>query len=85
MHSIEKCQLDLLSDGVLLSNWVVQAGIDEVLGLERERLMLLYACAGCALEAEHQLLEMKVLGREPDTQLCCFLTLALSRLNHSRK
>jgi len=47
--------------------------------------MLLYTCAGCALEAEHQLLEMKVLGREPDTQLCCFLTLALSRLNHSRK
>jgi hypothetical protein len=42
-------------------------GVDEVLGLERETLMSLYTCAGCGLEAEHQLLEMKVLGREPDT------------------
>ncbi|AQK85482.1 Pentatricopeptide repeat-containing protein [Zea mays] len=69
MHSINKYQSDLLSDGVLLSNWVVQEGSSEVLGLVRERLLSLYTCAGCGLEAEHQLWEMKLLGREPDTQL----------------
>lgn len=69
MHSIKKYQSDLLSDGVLLSNWVVQEGSSEVLGLVRERLLSLYTCAGCGLEAEHQLWEMKLLGREPDTQL----------------
>ncbi|XP_066366896.1 pentatricopeptide repeat-containing protein At2g30100, chloroplastic-like [Miscanthus floridulus] len=69
MHSIEKYQSDLLSDGVLLSNWAVQEGSSEVLGLVHERLLSLYTCAGCGLEAEHQLWEMKLLGREPDTQL----------------
>lgn len=69
MHSIKKYQSGLLSDGVLLSNWVVQEGSSEVLGLVRERLLSLYTCAGCGLEAEHQLWEMKLLGREPDTQL----------------
>ncbi|CAN6360474.1 unnamed protein product [Urochloa humidicola] len=69
MHSIEKYQSDLLSDGVLLSNWAVEEGSSEVLGLVHERLLSLYTCAGCGLEAEHQLWEMKLLGREPDTQL----------------
>ncbi|CAL4900162.1 unnamed protein product [Urochloa decumbens] len=69
MHSIEKYQSELLSDGVLLSNWAVEEGSSEVLGLVHERLLSLYACAGCGLEAEHQLWEMKLLGREPDTQL----------------
>ncbi|KAF0910466.1 hypothetical protein E2562_002926 [Oryza meyeriana var. granulata] len=41
----------------------------DVLGLVHERLLSLYTCAGCGLEAEHQLWEMKLLGREPDTQL----------------
>ena len=57
MHNIEKCQTDLLSDGVLLSNWAVQEGSSEVLGLVHERLLSLYTCAGCGLEAEHQLWE----------------------------
>ncbi|CAN6333440.1 unnamed protein product [Urochloa humidicola] len=69
MHSIEKYQSDLLSDGVLLSNWAVEEGSSEVLGLVHERLLSLYTCAGCGLEAEHQLWEMELLGREPDTQL----------------
>ncbi|KAK3135840.1 hypothetical protein QOZ80_5BG0424100 [Eleusine coracana subsp. coracana] len=69
MHSIEKYQSELLSDGVLLSNWAVQEGSSDVLGLVHERLLSLYTCAGCGLEAEHQLWEMKLLGREPDTQL----------------
>ncbi|KAL6630976.1 hypothetical protein ACP70R_028316 [Stipagrostis hirtigluma subsp. patula] len=69
MHSIEKYQSELLSNGVLLSNWAVQEGSSEVLGLVHERLLSLYTCAGCGLEAEHQLWEMKLLGREPDTQL----------------
>ncbi|XP_062231150.1 pentatricopeptide repeat-containing protein At2g30100, chloroplastic-like [Phragmites australis] len=69
MHSIEKYQSELLSDGVLLSNWAVQEGSSEVLGLVHERLLSLYTCAGRGLEAEHQLWEMKILGREPDTQL----------------
>lgn len=69
MCSIEKYQSELLNNGVLLSNWAVQEGSSEVLGLVHERLLSLYTCAGCGLEAEHQLWEMKLLGREPDTQL----------------
>ncbi|XP_062180787.1 pentatricopeptide repeat-containing protein At2g30100, chloroplastic-like [Phragmites australis] len=69
MGSIEKYQSELLSDGVLLSNWAVHEGSSEVLGLVHERLLSLYTCAGCGLEAEHQLWEMKLLGREPDRQL----------------
>uniref|UniRef100_J3M655 Pentacotripeptide-repeat region of PRORP domain-containing protein n=2 Tax=Oryza brachyantha TaxID=4533 RepID=J3M655_ORYBR len=69
MHSIETYQSKLLRDGVLLSNWAIQEGSSDVLGLVRERLLSLYTCAGCGLEAEHQLWEMKLLGREPDTQL----------------
>uniref|UniRef100_M8BVZ6 Pentacotripeptide-repeat region of PRORP domain-containing protein n=1 Tax=Aegilops tauschii TaxID=37682 RepID=M8BVZ6_AEGTA len=69
MHNIEKYQSKLLGDGVLLSNWAVQEGSSEVLGLVHERLLSLYTCAGCGLEAEHQLWELKLVGREPDTQL----------------
>jgi pentatricopeptide repeat protein len=69
MKGIEKYQSELLSDGVLLSNWAVQEGSGDVLGLVHERLLSLYTCAGCGLKAEHQLWEMKLLGREPDTQL----------------
>uniref|UniRef100_A0A0D9WFE7 Pentacotripeptide-repeat region of PRORP domain-containing protein n=1 Tax=Leersia perrieri TaxID=77586 RepID=A0A0D9WFE7_9ORYZ len=69
MHSIENYQSELLRDGVLLSKWAIQEGSSDVLGLVHERLLSLYTCAGCGLEAEHQLWEMKLLGREPDTQL----------------
>ncbi|EEE64659.1 hypothetical protein OsJ_19513 [Oryza sativa Japonica Group] len=69
MHSIENYQSELLSDGVLLSKWAIEEGSSDVLGLVHERLLSLYTCAGCGLEAEHQLWEMKLLGREPDTQL----------------
>ncbi|KAL6865066.1 hypothetical protein ACP4OV_016217 [Aristida adscensionis] len=69
MHNIEKYQSELLSNGVLLSNWAIQEGSSEVLGLVHERLLSLYTCAGCGLEAERQLWEMKLLGREPDAQL----------------
>ncbi|KAF2930347.1 hypothetical protein DAI22_05g128100 [Oryza sativa Japonica Group] len=50
-------------------NSSVKEGSSDVLGLVHERLLSLYTCAGCGLEAEHQLWEMKLLGREPDTQL----------------
>lgn len=69
MRSIEKYQSELLGDGVLLSNWAVQEGSSDVLGLVHERLLSLYTCAGCGLEAERQLWELKLVGREPDTQL----------------
>uniref|UniRef100_A0A0D9ZXW5 Pentacotripeptide-repeat region of PRORP domain-containing protein n=1 Tax=Oryza glumipatula TaxID=40148 RepID=A0A0D9ZXW5_9ORYZ len=69
MHGIENYQSELLSDGVLLSKWAIEEGSSDVLGLVHERLLSLYTCAGCGLEAEHQLWEMKLLGREPDTQL----------------
>jgi hypothetical protein len=59
----------LLSDGILLSNWAVQEGSSDVLGHVHERLLSLYTCAGCGLEAEHELWEMKLLAREPDAQL----------------
>lgn len=69
MHSIEKYQSELLRDGVLLSKWAVQEGSSEVLGLVHERLLSMYTCAGCGLEAERELWEMKLVGRPPDTQL----------------
>ncbi|KAJ9129365.1 hypothetical protein P3X46_033853 [Hevea brasiliensis] len=51
---IEKYQSDLLADGVCLSSW---------------RLLAMYICAGCGLDAERQLWEMKLVGKEADRDL----------------
>lgn len=66
---IEKYQSDLLADGVLLSSWVIQEGRSSLLGVVHERLLAMYICAGRGLEAERQLWEMKLVGKEADADL----------------
>ncbi|OVA02765.1 Pentatricopeptide repeat [Macleaya cordata] len=66
---IEKYQSDLLEDGVQLSNWVNQEGSAEHSGLVHERLLAMYICAGRGIEAERQLWEMKLVGKQPDREL----------------
>ncbi|XP_040991955.1 pentatricopeptide repeat-containing protein At2g30100, chloroplastic [Juglans microcarpa x Juglans regia] len=66
---IEKYQSDLLADGVRLSNWVIQEGSSALSGVVHERLLAMYICAGRGLEAERQLWEMKLVGKEADGDL----------------
>ncbi|KAF6164902.1 hypothetical protein GIB67_017105 [Kingdonia uniflora] len=66
---IEKYQTDLLSDGVRLSNWVIQEGSSMHSGIVYERLLAMYICAGRGLEAEQQLWEMKLVGKEAGREL----------------
>ena len=66
---IEKYQSNLLADGVCLSNWVLQEGRSSLQGVVYERLLAMYICAGRGLEAERQLWEMKVVGKEADREL----------------
>lgn len=66
---IEKYQSDLLNNGVHLSNWVMQEGKSSLNGVVHERLLAMYICAGCGLEAERQLWEMKLVGKETDGDL----------------
>ncbi|KAL2899323.1 hypothetical protein RDABS01_024405 [Bienertia sinuspersici] len=61
---IEKYQSDLLDEGVQLSSWLIQEGNTSVLSLVHEKLLAMYICAGHGLEAERQLWEMKILGKE---------------------
>ncbi|GAA0169623.1 hypothetical protein LIER_24067 [Lithospermum erythrorhizon] len=66
---IEKYQQDLLADGILLSNWVIQEGGTSFYGIVHERLLAMYICAGCGVEAERQLWQMKLIGKEADGDL----------------
>ncbi|MBA0774583.1 hypothetical protein Gotri_009784 [Gossypium trilobum] len=66
---IEKYQSDLLADGIKLSNWAIQEGSSSINGLIHERLLAMYICAGRGLEAERQLWEMKLVGKEADGDL----------------
>lgn len=66
---IENYQSDLLADGVQLSNWVIQEGSSSLSGVVHERLLAMYICAGRGLEAERQLWEMKLVGKEADGDL----------------
>ncbi|XP_010685931.2 pentatricopeptide repeat-containing protein At2g30100, chloroplastic [Beta vulgaris subsp. vulgaris] len=61
---VEKYQSDLLDEGIQLSSWLIQEGNASVLSLVHEKLLAMYICAGRGLEAERQLLEMKLLGKE---------------------
>ncbi|XP_057725559.1 pentatricopeptide repeat-containing protein At2g30100, chloroplastic [Arachis stenosperma] len=65
----EKYQSDLLADGVRLSNWVIQDGSSSLQGVIHERLLAMYICAGRGIEAERQLWEMKLVGKEADGDL----------------
>lgn len=66
---IDKYQEDLLDDGMLLSNWVLKEGSPSLCGLVHERLLAMYICAGCGVEAERQLWEMKLVGKEAEGDL----------------
>lgn len=65
---IEKYQSDLLADGVSLSKWAIQEG-SSLQGVIYERLLAMYICSGRGLEAERQLWEMKLVGKEADREL----------------
>jgi len=63
----EKYQSDILADGARLSKWVIQDGSPSSLhGVIHERLLAMYICAGRGIEAEKQLWEMKLVGKEAD-------------------
>ncbi|KAJ6716354.1 hypothetical protein OIU74_008976 [Salix koriyanagi] len=66
---VEKYQSDLLADGVCLSSWVIQEGSPALYGVVHERLLAMYICAGHGLDAERQLWEMKLVGKEADGDL----------------
>lgn len=66
---IEEYQSDVLADGVRLSNWVIEEGDPSLCGVVHERLLAMYICAGRGLEAERQLWEMKLVGKEADANL----------------
>ncbi|KAJ4971801.1 hypothetical protein NE237_004900 [Protea cynaroides] len=66
---IEKYQSDILGDGVRLSNWVIQEGSSSLSGAVHEKLLAMYICAGRGLEAEKQLWEIKLMGKEADRVL----------------
>lgn len=66
---IEKYQVDLLDEGVRLSNWVLQEASPSLHGVVHERLLAMYICAGQGVEAEKQLWEMKLAGKEADADL----------------
>ncbi|KAK1426858.1 hypothetical protein QVD17_15538 [Tagetes erecta] len=68
-YLIENYQSTLLSDGVRLSNWVIEEGGPSFQGVVYERLLAMYICVGRGPEAEKQLWKMKLLGKEPDTNL----------------
>ena len=66
---VEKYQADLLDAGVRLSNWVMQEGGPSLYGIVHERLLAMYVCSGRGAEAERQLWEMKLVGKEADKDL----------------
>ena len=66
---IEDYQSDLLADGICLSKWVMEEGVSSLHGVVHERLLAMYKCAGRGLEAERQLWEMKLVGKEADSDL----------------
>lgn len=66
---VERYQTELLADGVRLSNWVLEEGSSSIHGVAHERLLAMYICAGRGLEAERQLWEMKLVGKEADSDL----------------
>ncbi|XP_021716808.1 pentatricopeptide repeat-containing protein At2g30100, chloroplastic-like [Chenopodium quinoa] len=61
---VEKHQSDLLDEGILLSSWLIKEGNTSVLSSVHEKLLAMYICAGRGLDAEKQLWEMKLLGKE---------------------
>ncbi|XP_020582094.1 pentatricopeptide repeat-containing protein At2g30100, chloroplastic isoform X2 [Phalaenopsis equestris] len=55
--------------GALKAEWANEAGNTRISSAVYERLLAMYACAGFGLEAEQQIWQMKLLGKEPDRDL----------------
>lgn len=66
---IENYQEDLLTSGVRLSNWVIKEAGPSLHGVVHERLLAMYVCAGRGSEAERQLWQMKLAGKQADGDL----------------
>lgn len=66
---IEKYQQDLLASGLKLSNWIIEEGSTLLHGVVHERLLAMYICAGRGSEAERQLWQMKLAGKQADGDL----------------
>ncbi|KAL8027063.1 hypothetical protein ABFS82_14G068400 [Erythranthe guttata] len=69
LHLVQDYQNDLLSDGLHLSNCILQEWGPQFHGVVHERLLAMYICAGRGSEAERQLWEMKLVGKEADADL----------------
>ncbi|PKA56191.1 Pentatricopeptide repeat-containing protein [Apostasia shenzhenica] len=69
IRQIDRYQSNLIRDAVRLSEWAIQEGNSRISVLVHERLLAIYTCAGRGLEAEHQLWNIKLLGKEPDRKL----------------
>ncbi|CAI9785924.1 unnamed protein product [Fraxinus pennsylvanica] len=63
---INQYQEDVLDDGVRLSKWVIEEGGSSIHGVVHERLLAMYICAGRGGDAERQLWEMKLVGKEAE-------------------
>ncbi|KAL2511262.1 Pentatricopeptide repeat-containing protein [Abeliophyllum distichum] len=63
---INKYQENVLDDGVRLSKWVIEEGGSSIYGVVHERLLAMYICAGRGGDAERQLWEMKLVGKEAE-------------------
>ncbi|XP_078435634.1 pentatricopeptide (PPR) repeat-containing protein [Wolffia australiana] len=67
---IEQYQADLLRQGASLSSWAIEEGGPDVSAVVHERLLILYTCASNGRQAEEQLWQMRLAGRQPDAELC---------------
>lgn len=66
---IETYQEDLLASGLCLSRWALEEGGASLHGVVHERLLAMYVCSGRGSEAERQLWQMKLSGKQADGDL----------------
>ncbi|KAK8970909.1 Pentatricopeptide repeat-containing protein [Platanthera guangdongensis] len=66
---VNRYQSKLISYAVCLSEWAIHEGSSSISLVVYEKLLSIYACAGFGLEAERQIWQMKLLGKEPDREL----------------
>ncbi|KAL8516379.1 hypothetical protein ACS0TY_014873 [Phlomoides rotata] len=66
---IENYQEDLLTTGLHISNCVMSEAGPSLHGVVHERLLAMYICAGRGSEAEQQLWQMKLTGKEASADL----------------
>lgn len=66
---VNRYQSELISYAVCLSEWAIHEGSSSISLVVYEKLLSIYACAGFGLEAERQIWQMKLLGKEPDREL----------------